>query len=229
LFKEVWGPDSLNLKEDVAGTYERVARSVAAYERSAEVSSFSSKYDAYLAKKVKLSRKEAFGLKLFEGKGKCADCHPNKSQGKKPPLFTDFTYDNLGIPRNPQNPFYSMPPEWNPDGENWVDPGLGGFLQSTDQDLEGHELGKHKVPTLRNVGKRPNKSFVKAYGHNGYFKSLEEIVHFYNTRDVKDWPDPEVPVNVNTTELGNLGLTPEEEAAIVAFLNTLSDGYSAKK
>jgi cytochrome c peroxidase len=46
------------------------------------------------------------------------------------------------------------------------------------------ELGKFKVPTLRNVDKRPNTSFVKAYGHNGYFKSLEDIVHFYNTRDV---------------------------------------------
>jgi len=66
---------------------------------------------------------------------------------------------------------------------------------------------------------------VKAYGHNGYFKSLEEIVHFYNTRDVEEWPAPEVAVNVNTDELGDLGLTPEEEAAIVAFMKTLSDGY----
>ena len=61
--------------------------------------------------------------------------------------------------------------------------------------------------------------------HNGVFKSLEEVVHFYNTRDAADWPEPEVPVNVNTDELGNLGLTAEEEAAIVAFMKTLSDGY----
>ena len=61
--------------------------------------------------------------------------------------------------------------------------------------------------------------------HNGVFKSLKEVVHFYNTRDVEDWPPPEVPVNVNTDELGNLGLSDEEEDAIVAFMETLSDGY----
>ena len=97
-----------------------------------------------------------------------------------------------------------------------------------------------KVPTLRNVDLRPYPGFVKAYGHNGYFKSLEEIVHFYNTRDVlakcedlpdpqpgvNCWPEPEVAENVNTGELGDLGLTPDEEAAIVAFLRTLSDGYA---
>ena len=94
-----------------------------------------------------------------------------------------------------------------------------------------------KVPTLRNVDRRPDPGFVKAFGHNGYFKSLEAIVHFYNTRDVlptcipglvegvECWPEPEVAVNVNTDELGDLGLTAPEEAALVAFLKTLSDGY----
>jgi cytochrome c peroxidase len=68
---------------------------------------------------------------------------------------------------------------------------------------------------------------VKAYGHNGYFKSLEEIVHFYNTRDIADagWPPPEVADNVNTAELGNLRLSAREEAAIVAFMKTLTDGW----
>jgi len=100
-------------------------------------------------------------------------------------------------------------------------------------------MGKQKVPSLRNVALRPDKSFVKAYGHNGYFKSLQSIVHFYNTRDVLPfcgdhdnpkeglncWPAAEVPENVNTDELGNLGLRPDEEDAIVEFLKTLSDGY----
>ncbi len=81
------------------------------------------------------------------------------------------------------------------------------------------------MPTLRNVDQRPYDGFVKVYGHNGVFKSLEEIVHFYNTRDVEAWPAPEVSENVNTDELGNLGLTAAEEAAIVAFMKTLSDGY----
>lgn len=88
------------------------------------------------------------------------------------------------------------------------------------------------MPTLRNVAKgaceaepqNPN-CIVKAYGHNGYFKSLASIVHFYNTRDVANWPAPEEPRNVNATELGNLGLTADEEAALVAFMKTLSDGY----
>jgi cytochrome c peroxidase len=88
-------------------------------------------------------------------------------------------------------------------------------------------LGKFKVPTLRNVDLRPNRRFVKAYGHNGYFKSLWEIVHFYNTRDVPGagWPAPELADNINTTEMGNLGLNYGEELAIVAFLKTLSDGF----
>ena len=91
--------------------------------------------------------------------------------------------------------------------------------------------GKHKVPSLRNVDKRPSDNFTKAYGHNGYFKSLEEIVHFYNTRDVEGagWEPPEVASNVNEGELGNLELSPEEEAALVAFMKTLSDGYDPAK
>ncbi|MEZ5197953.1 MAG: T9SS type A sorting domain-containing protein [Bacteroidales bacterium] len=96
-------------------------------------------------------------------------------------------------------------------------------------DLAADNMGKHKVPTLRNVDKRPGNGFTKAYMHNGVFKSLKEVVHFYNTRDVEMWPDPEVPVNVNTDELGNLGLTDEEEDAIVAFMKTLSDGYTLSK
>jgi cytochrome c peroxidase len=119
---------------------------------------------------------------------------------------------------------------------------LGGFLKNAgyDEKVYQAEWGKHKVPTLRNVDLRPLKEDnVKAYGHNGYFKSLEDIVHFHNTRDVlvsceetgdltpgvRCWPAPEVPQNVNTAELGDLGLTPDEEAAIVAFLKALSDGY----
>lgn len=223
LFEEVWGPGSLDLK-DVYGTYERIARSIAAYERSSEVNSFTSKYDYYLRGQVELTDKEAWGLELFEGKAMCSACHISEGEGA---LFTDFTYDNLGVPKNLENPFYNMPPYWNPDGQDWVDPGLGGFLKNAGYEAEVYdpEMGKHKVPTLRNVDMRPYPEFVKDYGHNGYFKSLEEIVHFYNTRDVEEWPDPEVPENVNTDELGNLGLTVEEEAAIVAFMKTLTDGY----
>ncbi|HPM23643.1 MAG TPA: cytochrome c peroxidase [Phycisphaerae bacterium] len=228
LFEEVWGPGSLDPVKDVAGTYERIARSVAAYERSAELNPFTSKFDYYLQGEAELTEQEAWGLALFNGKGMCALCHLSEpGPNGEPPLFTDFTYDNLGVPRNGENPFYTMPRRWNPDGWLWVDMGLGGFLEAAGYPPEVFEpeLGKHKVPTLRNVDLRPYPDFVKAFGHNGYFKSLEEIVHFYNTRDVEPWPEPEVPMNVNSDELGNLGLTQDEEAAIVAFMRTLSDGY----
>jgi cytochrome c peroxidase len=228
LFLQVCGTEY-----DVDKYYECVGRSVAAYERSDEVSSFSSKYDAWVAGKAKLTAFEEQGRQLFEGKGKCVACHAA-------PLFTDFKYDNLGVPKNRFNPFYDEP-EWNPEGENWVDTGLGGYLQSAGYAPEVYqrEIGKMKVPTLRNVDKRPYRGSIKAFGHNGYFKSLEQIVRFYNTRDTLGncagksfplpgltcWPAPEVSDNMNDTELGNLGLTVREEAAIVAFLRTLSDGY----
>jgi cytochrome c peroxidase len=188
-----------------------------------------SAYDAYLAGKARLTGQERRGMKLFFGdKAKCGNCHNGAD-------FTDFTYDNLGSPRNPENPFYEEL-TWNPAGFSWVDTGLGGYLKSAGQPESVYDAawGKQKVPTLRNVDLRPKPtgSFVKAYGHNGYFKSLDEIVHFYNTRDVpgagwkgRPWPAPEVAENVNESELGDLGLTVGEEKAIVAFLHTLNDGY----
>ena len=178
---------------------------------------------------------------LFMGQGKCAKCHvltPKNSAA----LFTDYTFDNLGVPRNPENPFYTEL-AFNPLGAAWIDLGLGGFL-ATRLDyapFANVNYGMHKVATLRNVDKRPSADFVKAYSHNGYFKSLKRIVHFYNTRDVLPrctssvtdaeaemmgcWPLPELALNMNTKELGNLGLSPADEDAIVAFMATLSDGY----
>lgn len=207
-----------------ASYYECIGRSIAAYERSSEVSQYTSKYDYWLKGQARLTGEEMRGLQLFRGKAKCSICHVE-------PLFTDFSYDNLGVPRNPSNPFYKEL-EWNPAGEDWVDTGLGGFLESAGyaEAVWRAEVGKQKVPTLRNVDKRPYKKFVKAYGHNGYFKSLEEIVHFYNTRDVAGagWPAPEVAENVNTTDMGDLGLSRGEENAIVMFLKTLSDGWAPR-
>jgi cytochrome c peroxidase len=246
LFERVWGKGLLDCGKNVAVTYDRVALSIAAYEQSKEANPFSSKFDFWLRKRATLSEEELRGLRLYEGKGKCSECHPSKRGPKGAhPVFTDFTYDNLGIPRNPNNPFYAMPATENPEGAAFVDPGLGGALKDMGYQVPvyGSERGKFKVPTLRNVDKRPSSDFVKAYGHNGYFKSLKEIVRFYNTRDVLGrcetmsepkpgtncWPAPEVPANLNTEELGNLGLTEDEEDAIVAFLRTLSDGYPVEK
>jgi cytochrome c peroxidase len=217
--------------DHASSTYDCIGRSIAAYERSREVSAFTSRYDAYLAGKAKLTDVEARGLALFEGKGKCSECHPSRpGPSGQPPLFTDFTYDNLGIPKNPLNPIYREP-ERSSEGTDRVDLGLGGFLKGAGLPAAIYEpeLGKFKVPTLRNVDLRPGKlasgRFVKAFGHNAFFKSLKDIVHFYNTRDTLPWPAPEYEATVNQEELGNLGLTDEEEDAIVAFMATLSDGH----
>lgn len=229
LFEEVWGTGSLHgQKTSVSVNYERIGRAIAAFERSQEINPFTSKYDHYLKGRVSLTAQEIHGLALFNFKARCAVCHPSQpGPNGEPPLFTDFSYANLGIPKNPLNPFYRATARRNPDGINYVDPGLAKSLADAGypESVWASEIGKHKVPTLRNVDKRPAADFVRAYGHNGFFKSLEEITRFYNTRDVAPWPAPETPANMNTTDLGNLGLSPQEEAAIVAFLKTLTDGY----
>ncbi len=230
LFLEVFG---LNAFDNVDQAYESIATAIASFERTKAFSPFSSKFDAYLAGKATLTPTEQRGLELFENanKGNCAACHPNRpSTDGTPPLFTDFSYDNLGTPRNPDNPFYSLPTEFNPDGLNFIDIGLGKTVNSS------AENGKFKVPTLRNIAK------TDAFMHNGYFKTLHGVVDFYNTRDTKPsclsdmvsesqalqqacWPAAEVVENVNGDELGNLQLSSSEVDDIVAFMQILSDGY----
>ena len=196
-----------------------------------------------------LNDTELQGLAVYidPNRADCASCHSLEPGPDGYPLFTDFGYDNIGVPKNPDNPFYSMPPSWNPDGENWVDYGLGGFLKSAGypEAVYAAEMGKQKVPTLRNVDLRPSEDFVKAYGHNGYFKSLEDIVFFYHWRAMMDgggcmgggggmggggmgcegmagmFPPPEVDQNRAT-----LSMFPRPQVDnIVVFLKTLSDGY----
>jgi cytochrome c peroxidase len=70
---------------------------------------------------------------------------------------------------------------------------------------------------------------VKVFTHNGVFHSLKDVVHFYNTRDSGVFPSPEVKANMNAGEIGNLGLSDEEENTIVAFLKTLSDRHVAAR
>ncbi|MEJ2350492.1 MAG: cytochrome c peroxidase, partial [Anaerolineales bacterium] len=167
--KQVKLSESDRVKSDMA--YDNIALSIAAYEDSPEVNAFTSKYDYSLMGLAKLTKEEQLGYALFQGKGKCKLCHISSG---KDPLFTDFTYDNLGVPKNPENPVYDYDP-------GFIDLGLGGFLATrTDYAQFAEEnFGKQKVPTLRNVDLRPSEDFVKDYSHNGYFKSLEGIVHFY--------------------------------------------------
>jgi cytochrome c peroxidase len=248
-------------------TYDHFALAIAAYEAAPEVSPFSSKFDYALAHPDErvLSADEQAGWDLFHGKAKCNTCHLDGTEslagktarkitpgevGSKAPLFTDFTSSNLGIPKNPAIPYYSENNAdrygyiANPSGFAYVDKGVGGFLANPQLNpnsewvkLASQFNGKFQVTTLRNVDKRPSPDFVKAYMHNGYFKSLKEVVHFYNTRDslprcpqdaagekTPCWPAPKVPQNVDTT-IGKLGLTAEQEAQLVSFLKTLTDGY----
>jgi cytochrome c peroxidase len=237
-------------------TFDQMAQSIAGYEASAEVTAFSSKYDSVLAGKAKFTPQEQTGYDLFRGKAQCNSCHRDGGPGEDP-LFTDFTASNIGTPANPRLPYYAegKPDAFgyvaNPAGASFVDGGVGSFL------AKGHVLslpsavdsrwaplapanqGRMQVPTLRNVDKRPNPDFVKAYGHNGYFTSLKAIVHFYNTRDALPrcqphdsgegtscWPAPETTDNMNTTKMGHLGLTDAEEDAIVSFMQTLTDGFT---
>jgi len=253
LFEEVWGMGILN---NVDAAYDNVASSIATFERTHYFAQFNSKYDYYLQKclgnggdpaecalgvgpKAKKAGKEVFtpkewtGLQLFMGennndgvleKGEgamCAACHiadwttvsdyalPVVSPawapaGMVPPMFTDFTYDNLGVPKS-THPLLA---------DANVDLGLGPIVGWSS------ENGKFKVMSLRNIG------LTAPYAHNGFFETLLEITHFYNTRDVpgEGWPVAEVSSTVNFDELGNLGLSDADEDALVEFMKTLSDG-----
>jgi cytochrome c peroxidase len=236
-------------------TFDQMAQSIAGYEASAEVTAFTSKFDAVLAGKAQFTTQEQVGYDLFRGKAKCNECHRDGGPGEDP-LFTDFTASNIGTPANPQLAYYPQdrPDAFgyvaNPAGPSFVDGGVGSFLSNghllsqpsaIDQrwvSLAPDNQARIRVPTLRNVDKRPNPDFVKAYGHNGYFKSLKAIVHFYNTRDVLPrcrpddagegttcWPAPESTANMNTSKVGRLGLSDAEEDAIVSFMQSLTDGF----
>jgi cytochrome c peroxidase len=197
---------------------------------------FDSKYDQFLAGKVRLSDAELRGLALFNNpaKGNCAACHPSaKGADGAPPLFTDFSYDSLGVPRNAAIPATADP--------SYFDLGLCGPDRS---DLAGRAdlCGKFKVPTLRNVATR------KVFFHNGVFSSLEQALRFYVRRDTN--PEEWYPVaadgtvdkfndlppglrgNVNTSEAPYNrqpgmapALTDAEISDVVQFLGTLNDGY----
>jgi cytochrome c peroxidase len=209
--------------------FVRMAEAIAAFEKTRAFAPFTSKYDFVLAGKTRFTDLEREGLELFNNeKSQCSACHPTEPlampDGRHlPPLFTDFSYDNLGLPRNVNIP-----------GDPEPDLGLGGRPEIASRDPHGEQLGKHKVMGLRNIAITP------PYMHNGALATLEQVVHFYNTRDTKPrrcrdvndpgfgtacWPAPELEQNVNVEELGDLALSAHQEQALVAFMQTLTDGY----
>jgi cytochrome c peroxidase len=292
LFRDVFGRDIFT--ESTQIVFADMTRAIAAYEATSEVSPFSSKYDAWRAGRAQLTDAELDGLRLVTGswtgrpggpvyrkQAQCVLCHgiPN-DPSTGPDLWTNTCYANIGIPRNPNNPYYKQtdgrtdPAGYNPLGYDFVDIGLGDYLYpnqglpsgntGSGNNGQGDFLainGAFKAPTLRNVDRRPDAKFVKAYFHNGGFKDLKTVVHFYNTRNLTTvpgevidftqpnpyaglqgtplWPEPEYPSAVtlqnptgapgsSSAQVGNLGLTDEEEDHIVAFLKTLSDGFDQR-
>jgi cytochrome c peroxidase len=205
-------------------------------EDTAEFAPFTSKYDAFLAGRTQLSAQELRGLALFNNpqKGNCAACHPSaRGRNGESPLFTDFTYDNLGVPRNPAIVANDDP--------TYFDLGLCG-PDRTDLADRVDLCGAFKVPTLRNI------ALTAPYFHNGRFQTLEDVVRFYVRRDThpEEWYPlgadgqprkfddlpPELAANVNTTEApynrhpGDLPALDETETQdLVAFLQTLTDGF----
>ncbi len=226
-FRELFGPGAL---DDVDAGFAHVLEVIAAFERTVALSPFSSKYDGYLAGDVVLSDAEQRGLAIFEdpARGNCASCHPSRpGPDGAPPMFTDFSYANLGIPRYANNKFYVQPPALNPDGERHIDHGLMTTVGGAAED------GKFRVPTLRNIAATP------PYGHNGYFANLPHLIDFLNTRDIGSrsvgtctrasplarcaWPGPEVPATMDRLHVGHLGLSEQDIDDLVAFLQTLND------
>ncbi|HZX28961.1 MAG TPA: cytochrome c peroxidase [Telluria sp.] len=217
--------------------YERVAFALQQFQlEDPAFRPFDAKYDLFLAGKVQLNAQELRGMALFNdpNKGNCAACHPSaRGPNGEPPLFTDFSFDNLGVPRN-----FKIPATARAD---YFDLGLCG-PDRTDLAARTDLCGAFKVPTLRNVATR------KVFFHNGVFDNLTDVVSFYVTRDT----DParwyprradgsidkfnDLPAayraNVNTSEAPynrQPGMAPalnaQEIADVVAFLGTLTDGY----
>lgn len=210
--RQIYGPKIFN---DPAAAINAIVDAIAAFEKSPEVSPFTSKYDAFLKGTAQLSATELRGLAAFNGKGGCSGCHTSSPlPDGTPPLFTNFCYANIGLPKNPANPYYSIPLKYNPLGAAFVDNALGTTTGKPD------DAGNFMTPPLRNV------ALKGPYFHNGYFNTLAEVVNFYNSRDLGGFPVAEVPQTMDTTELGNLQLTSQEQSDIVSFLLTLTDGYA---
>lgn len=230
-FMQVFGSDIFDRGDEA---FDRAVFALQQYElESPEFRPFDSKFDYFLAGEVQLTDQELRGLALFNdpSKGNCGACHrAARLPDGTPPLFTDFTYDSFGGPRNDDIPANQDPA--------YFDLGLCG-PDRTDLADRGDLCGAFKVPTLRNV------AVTAPYFHNGKFSTLREVVSFYVRRDTnpEEWyPDagadkfddlpPQYRANVNTTEapynrkLGDPpALTSAEIDDVVAFLNTLTDGY----
>lgn len=205
---------------------------------SAEFHPFSSKFDAWLAGRARFTAAEERGYELFNdpNKGNCAACHLDQPTADgQPPLFTDFQYEALGVPRNP-----SIPANRDP---SYYDLGVCGPYR-TDMSNQPQYCGMFLTPTLRDVATR------KVFFHNGVFHSLRQVLVWYVYRDLQParfYPRDEAGQLVKYDDLperyrGNVDTTDapfnrrpgdapalngREIADVIAFLGTLTDGYRA--
>lgn len=216
--KSIYG---YNLFDDNEKVFDAIADSIAQFEESAVFSPFDSKFDRFLAGDYQMTDTESRGFAIFSnenntaGAGRCTLCHTISTHERGHPLLTDFSYDNLGVPTN--DALRSV------NGQSGsFDFGLYGHSDVNDTTLRG----AFKVSSLRNI------AVTGPYMHNGVFKNLATVVHFYNTRDVtgalnpetnSTWREGEFHGLRNTDELGNLGLSTQDEADLVAFLKLLTD------
>lgn len=234
-FRAVFGDAIL---ADPQAAFDRMTFALARYQQEdPEFAPFTSKYDAVVAGQSSFTPQELDGLALFNraDKGNCAACHSSAKPANAPgALFTDFSYDNLGVPRNAVIAANSNAAFFD-----------GGLCGSTRTDLAARTdlCGAFKVPSLRNVALR------KHFFHNGVFDSLEQVIRFYVRRDTDPnlWysvdalgnPVPYDDIaasmrgNVNTSEgpynrtpAQGPALTDAEIADLASFLRTLTDGYS---
>jgi cytochrome c peroxidase len=213
-FRQLFGKDAF---ADTERAFGYINEAIAAFERTPQFAPFSSKYDRYLAGTAQLDASEARGLAIFEdpARGNCASCHPSRpSADGTPPLFTNFAYENLGLPKFADSPFYTLPASLNPDGEAFVDHGL---MKTTGKPADD---GKFRVPSLRNVAK------TGPYGHNGYLHRLDEVIEMKTGSCVRpgtcELPPPEVAATAQRVR-APAPLGRQDIADVVAFLRTLSD------
>jgi cytochrome c peroxidase len=197
---------------------------------------YTSKFDYWLEGKARLSESELRGLQVFNDpdKANCAGCHPSSpTRDGLPPLFTDHQYEALGAPRNAALANNSDP--------GYFDLGVCG-PQRTDIAEQTQYCGMFLTPTLRNTATR------HAFFHNGVFRSLEQVLDFYNFRDtnpekiyprapdgaVRKYDDlpAKYHANVDVSDPpfdrhpgDTPAMTARDEADIIAFMKTLTDGY----
>jgi len=213
-FRQLFGKDAF---ADTDKAFGHVTEAIAEFERTPAFAPFSSKYDHYLAGTAQLTASEARGLAIFEdpARGNCASCHPSRpSADGTPPMFTTFGYENLGLPKFSDSPFYALSKQLNPDGAGFVDHGL---MKTTGD--PAHD-GAFRVPTLRNVAK------TSPYGHNGYVHRLDEFIELVTGSCMREGtcnlPLPEVAAHAQRAR-SQAPLGRQDIADLVAFLRTLDD------